>query len=512
MSKEPRIVVIGRPNVGKSTLFNRLVGHRRALVHDEPGVTRDRLEVKTTWWVRARPMPVMVVDTGGVGGERFAEEIEKQVGIALEEADCVLLVFDGAAGRTPADEELLKRLQQSGIMKRLPMIGVINKVDAEMHEDRINDFYSAGLDRLVTISAEHGRGIDDLEAEALNYEFSDVQADEEAAAAAEAEAAAEFERQQELELDEDLEGEIEDESLDRFDDEFDDEPETTERKVPRVTIMGRPNVGKSTLINALLREDRMITSPIAGTTVDSIDSVVKLGDKPFVFVDTAGIRRKSKTERGIEVLSVVQSRKALESSDVVVLMIDGEGGMTDQDEKIGGLIENAGVSVIIAVNKWDTQRKTPEFTREIAADAVRKEMGFLRWAPILFMSAKEGRGIDDLGDLIDEILAQRRLKLATKELTEWVRRQSDIHNPQNAKFFLAHQSGRHPPTFVFHVNDPERVHFSLRRHLANNLRERWGYMGSPVRLLFVEAHNRKSMRKKYKPRPSAAPKAADSST
>jgi GTP-binding protein len=503
----PRIVVVGRPNVGKSTLFNRLVGYKRALVHDEPGVTRDRLELETTWWVKAKEFPVLVTDTGGLGGERFVDEIKKQVDIALAEADAVLMVFDGQAGLTPADEELIRGFIQSGLAKRVPFIGVVNKVDAEVHESMINDFYAAGLERLLTVSAEHDRGIDDLEvsiAEALGFDFEKAATVSESGSASEEEETAGIEGESDGDADdeaEELEGELEE----GLEGELEDEPEPTERKVPRIAILGRPNVGKSTLVNALLGEERMITSPIAGTTVDSIDSVVELGGRPFVVVDTAGIRRKSKTEQGVEVLSVVQSRKALESADIAILVLDGEGGITDQDEKIGGLIEESGKSVILAVNKWDTQRRNPEFTRDIAADVLRKEMGFLKYAPIVFMSAKFGRGIDGLADLVDEILSQRRLKLATRELTEWVRRESTIHNPMNAKFFLAHQSGRHPPTFVVHVNDPERVHFSLQRHLVNALRERWGFMGSPVRMLFIEGKNRRSL---PKPRANKKPKPA----
>jgi len=258
-------------------------------------------------------------------------------------------------------------------------------------------------------------------------------------------------------------------------------------KTPRIAIVGRPNVGKSTLTNAILGEKRMITSPIAGTTVDSVDSQASLDDIPMVLIDTAGIRRKSKTEQGVEVLSVVQARKALERCDVAILVLDGEMGLTDQDEKIGGLIEEVGCGVILAVNKWDTQRKNREFTMEMAADQVRGKMPFLRYAPVVFLSAKERKGLRGLGELIVDILQQRRLKLETHEFTEWVRNQSGVHNPMNAKFYLCHQSGRHPPTFVCHVSDPKKVHFSLKRHLINQIRKKWGYMGNPIRLLFVEA-------------------------
>lgn len=448
-----RIVIMGRPNVGKSTLFNRLVGNRRALVHDEPGVTRDRIEHAATWWVRAKKYDVMLIDTGGVGGDRFAEEIESQVGIALEDADAALVVCDAQAGVTAADEVLIKRLNRSGVSKRIPVFCIVNKVDAETHEGLISEFFSLGLEKVLTISAEHGRGIDDLQESLIETLMQDS-----------------------LDLPKEIPQEIPEDS------EQEAPPAPT---IPRVAIVGRPNVGKSTLTNAILGQKRMITSPIAGTTVDAVDSQVEMNGKTFILIDTAGIRRKSKTEQGIEVLSVVQARKALERADVALLMLDGEEGTTDQDEKIGGLIEEVGCGVVLVVNKWDTQRKNQKFTPEVAAARIRKKMGYLKYAPILFVSAKEGRGFDDLGDLISEIIFQKSLKIPTPEFTKWVRKEATIHNPMNAKFFMCHQAGRNPPTFVCHVSDPDKVHFSLRRHLVNALRERWGFMGSPVRMLFV---------------------------
>ncbi|MCM2322482.1 MAG: ribosome biogenesis GTPase Der [Oligoflexia bacterium] len=448
----PKVVIIGRPNVGKSTLFNRLIGRRQALVHDLPGVTRDRIEQEGEWWVGGRKYRLLLTDTGGLGGERFAEEIEKQVELALEGADCVLALFDARAGLTPADQELIREFKRKGVHRKAPILCAVNKVDAESHENLVSEFFALGLEIVLPVSAEHGRGIDDLQEAVIEALGPDV--------------------------------------AERASTEQPEEAEAEPVRVPRVAIMGRPNVGKSTLTNALLREERMITSPIAGTTVDAVDSLAELGGKPFVIVDTAGIRRKSKTEQGVEVLSVVQAKKALERADVAILLLDGETGITDQDEKIGGLIQEAGCGVILALNKWDTQRKNPKFTQELAAERVRKTMGYLGYAPILFVSAKERTGFRDLGELIMEILHQRQIKIPTHEFTEWVRQESTVHNPKNAKFFLCHQAGKYPPTFICHVNDPERVHFSLKRHLINALRERWGYMGSPVRMLFVRGKSR----------------------
>jgi len=463
MTTQPyNVVIVGRPNVGKSTLFNRLIGRRRALVHNEPGVTRDRMEEKTQWWVGGKAFPVLLVDTGGLGGERFSSQIFEQVQMALKRAQVILFLFDSQAGLTPLDEELLRELNRSGATQKAPLIGVVNKVDAESHEERIADFFSLGLDQVLTISAEHGRGIDDLQkviAEAVGFVPESIP-----------------------------------EVLEEDEESSEQAREQRPAPIPRIAVVGRPNVGKSTLINAILGEDRMITSPIAGTTIDSVDSAVTLNGKPFLFMDTAGIRRKNKTEQGVEVLSVVQTRKALEKADIAILVLDGEVGTSDQDEKIGGLIEEVGCGVILLVNKWDTQDENKKFTQELAAERIRAKMAYLRYAPILFVSAIRDEGLENLGDLLEEIMHQRRLKIPTREFTDWVREKMTVHNPMNAKFYLCHQSGRNPPTFVCHVNDPDKVHFSTRRHMVNSLRERWGFMGSPVRMLFVEGKGGKGRR------------------
>lgn len=445
----PRIVIVGRPNVGKSTLFNRLYGSRRALVHDIAGVTRDRLEEQVEWWVLGKRYVLNIIDTGGLGGDKFAEEIAFQVKTALERADVVIALFDGQAGYTPADQEVVQKMVRSGLKKgSIPMIGAVNKVDDSVHEDYVNEFYESGLDQIIGISAEHNRGVETLQEKVIEFLTAA--------------------------------GKISPET-----------EEGTEDRVPRVAIIGRPNVGKSTFVNAVSGEERMITSPIAGTTVDSIDSLVAINGKPFVIIDTAGIRRKSKTEQGVEVLSVVQSRKAIERANVALLMLDGEEGTSDQDEKVAGIIEETGCSVIIVMNKWDTQRGKKDFSKDKAAEQIRYNFGFLKYAPIMFVSAKEGTGFKDLGDLIYDILEQRKLKISTHEFTEWVRAEAEIHNPYNVKFYMCHQVSRHPPTFVCHVSRPDKVHFSLHRHLMNAIREKWGFMGTPIRILFQEGKSRK---------------------
>jgi GTPase len=451
----PRVVIVGRPNVGKSTLFNRLFGSKRALVLDEPGVTRDRLEEQVEWWVLGKRYILNIIDTGGLGGDRLAEEINFQVKTALERADVVISLYDGQAGYTPADMEVTQRMVRSGLKnKSISLIAAVNKVDDSVHNDMINEFYATGIEHVIGLSAEHGRGIETLQEKIIEC-LTEA-------------------------------GKI--------------SPEDTESSekdlVPRIAIVGRPNVGKSTFVNAILKEERMITSPVAGTTVDAIDSTAMIGDKPLVVIDTAGIRRKSKTEQGIEVLSIIQARKAVERAHVTILMLDAEGGMTDQDEKIAGMIEETGCSVILVMNKWDTQRNKKGFSKDQAAEQVRYNFGFLKYAPLMFISAKERSGFQDLGELIYDILQQRRIRISTHEFTDWVRAQAEVHNPHNVKFYMCHQVSRHPPTFVAHVSRPDKVHFSLSRHLINALREKWGFMGTPVRLLFVEGKSRKGPKRK----------------
>ena len=488
MSSLPRLVIVGRPNVGKSTLFNRLYGRKRALVHDEPGVTRDRLELEAEWWVRGKRLPMLLVDTGGLGGDKFADEIANQVKLALSVADIVIVLFDGQVGLIPADREVIQQIKRSGLDKKIPIIGVVNKVDAEVHETFINDFYSSNLDTIITISAEHGRGIADLQElvkEKLGTRSEEV-ADEEIT-------------------------DIESDMVTEIDPDIEEEAQNAARpkKIPRIAVMGRPNVGKSTLVNALINEDRMITSPMAGTTIDSVDTHTELNGKPYVLIDTAGIRRKSKTEQGVEVLSVVQSRKALERCDVAILLLDGESGVSDQDEKISGLIEEVGCGVILAVNKWDLHKNNPKFTTELASKHVRDKMAYLKYAPIMFLSGKKKQGFDNLGDLVEEILVQRQLKVSTREFTDWIKEESEIHNPGDAKFYMSHQSGRNPPTFVCHVSDPKKVNFSLHRHLINAIRDKWGYMGNPIKLLFVQGKGRGNPNGRKNTRPLKGKKAAD---
>jgi GTP-binding protein len=450
------VVVVGRPNVGKSSLFNRLLGRKRSLVLDTPGVTRDRIVEPAEFWVRARRYEVNLIDTGGLGDGQFREEIRNQVETALEEADLVLFVVDIKAGLTESDRAVFQELRRSGLTDSLPVILVLNKADSDSAEEFMHEFYELGIETLIPVSAEHALQIDDLKEFIVDRLFAEP-------------------------------GEEEENHEEETETEAEAKPEIP--RIPKIAIVGQPNVGKSTLLNSICGEKRTIVSPIAGTTVDPIDLTINWQGKDFVVIDTAGIRRKNKTEQGIEVLSVVQTRKTLERADLAFLVMDGETGVYDQDEKIAGLIEEAGCSVVLVLNKWDTQADNDEFSQKLAEEEIRKKIRFLGYAPLVFTTATEGIGLERLFRVADHVLGQRSVKVPTKDLTEFVRAESEVHNPENAKFYFVHQSGRNPPTFVAHVSDPRKVHFSLSRHLVRALRDRYGFLGSPIRFHFLKTRN-----------------------
>ncbi|MEK6704830.1 MAG: ribosome biogenesis GTPase Der [Candidatus Poribacteria bacterium] len=442
MSENRLVAIIGRPNVGKSTLFNRLIRQRKALVHDQPGVTRDRIEQQTLWMVKGKKHQILLMDTGGLAGEHFVEEVALQVSVALSKADVVLWVVNGRDGFTSGDQHVLESLRKSGMLIKKPVLLVVNKIDTALQENLIYDFYSLGIEKVLPVSAEHDLGIDDLKTMVLDSICTG----------------------------------------------FQKKPITAKKdlniNLPAIAVVGRPNVGKSTFVNVLLDQERMITSKTAGTTTDSVDSHVNVNGRDFILIDTAGIRRKDKTKQGVEVLSVVLARKALERADIAVLLLDGESGVVEQDEKIGGLIEKAGCSVILAVNKWDMQAQNKKFTKTDAAKIIRSSMAYLSYAPLLFISAKQRLGFEDLGDLFSLILEKSRTEIQTRELTDFIRKEAEIHNPKNAKFYMAHQISRRPPSFACYVNDPDKIHFSLKRHLVKAIRDRWEYIGTPIRLVF----------------------------
>lgn len=476
------VVICGRPNVGKSSIFNRLLGRKRALVLDTPGVTRDRIIEPATFWVFAQPIDVNLIDTGGLGEGQFKQEIAMQVETALTNADVILFVMDITAGLTQADETVYGELRRAGLTESIPMIAVLNKADSDQVNADAPEFYRLGMDRVMAVSAEHNLGFDELKETIV--ELAGILPENHDGEDGDQNHNENYETTQQIDVGDQPDDAVVRELAD--DSQFKDKPIS---RVPAIAIVGQPNVGKSTLLNAICGEKRSIVSPIAGTTVDAIDTKINWRGKDFLLIDTAGIRRKNKTEQGIEVLSVVQSRKTLERADLALLVMDGERGVYDQDEKIAGLIEEAGCSVVLVLNKWDTQKNNDDFSQKLAEEEIRKKLRFLGYAPLIFTTAKDGLGLERLYRIIEAVLDQRWLKLGTKEITEFVRVEAEKNNPGNAKFYFVHQSGRNPPTFVAHVSDPRRIHFSLSRHLVHAIRGRWGYSGTPIRFHFLKTKN-----------------------
>ncbi len=437
MPKLPRIVILGRPNVGKSTLFNRIVGRRRALVGDEPGMTRDRLYAPSEW----RGRRFEVVDTGGmVPAEKdlIVSEIFRQAETAIEEAEHLILVVDGRQGITPLDEELAQRLRRTG----KPVTLAVNKADTPAHTGLVADFARLGLDAVIPVSAEHGLGVDDL-LDHVTY------AGAEAKAAYGPEAGA----------------------------------ETPPAPATSVAIIGRPNVGKSTLLNRLLNEERSIVTPVAGTTRDAVDAEVERNGLRIRFIDTAGIRRKGKTKLLAEKLSVIQARKHLESADVALVTLDATEGVTALDAHIAGYAHESLRSVVVVVNKWDAVVKGPAATQEFTAD-LRRRMKFLEYAPVVFVSALRGKRLDRLWETIAEVAEARRLRIPTAQMNVFLKTLDLGRVPAPAKkplkIYYLTQTGTSPPVFVAFTNRPGRLHFSTERFLINRIREKFAFTGSPI--------------------------------
>lgn len=466
---KPYVAIVGRPNVGKSTLFNRLIGERRAVVSDIPGTTRDRIITETEWNDRA----FMVVDTGGIevlpssvdAGRRpgpeiplledsadFIPLIRAQAEQAIAEADLVLFLTDAATGLTGADQEVAELLRRS----HKPVLLVANKADSDRREQQAYEFYELGFDQVYTISALHGRGVADL----LDI-IVDMLPPE----------------QPEPEVDDD---------------------------VVRIAILGRPNVGKSSLLNQLLGEERAIVSPVAGTTRDALDTEMLWGDQRVILIDTAGIRRRGKIERGVEKYSVLRAVKATERADIALLLIDAVEGIAAQDTHIAGLIAEQGVSVVVLVNKWDAV--TPE-VRQDAADfeaQVRESLKFMPYIPVLFISALTGLRVNRVIPTALEVAAARYERIPAGALNDALQRALAEHSPpsiQGRKLKLYHvsQVGVSPPTFALSVNDPALVHFSYQRYLENRIREIYAFPGTPIRTVF-RAHKKDKGERKGKRR------------
>jgi GTP-binding protein len=455
--KKHKVCLVGRPNVGKSSLFNRLIGRKKALVLDEPGVTRDvvledlmidgyeSIEFADLagfdFW-NATDETSFKVDTKKQKLQKLALDAAIEY---LKKADLILLVIDSRSGITLLDEELIQFLRKQNKIHQV--VVVLSKCENEKLISLLEpDLAKYGFDECVKTSAEHNLGIENLKktiVEKLNLKKKNL----------------ENEEQNDL-------SEI--------------ERGSSILKPIRIGVYGKPNVGKSTFVNALLGENRMITSDIAGTTVDTVDSYFEKNGTYYCILDTAGIRRKSKTQKGVEVLSVVKALQTLKNVEVALFLIDGYEGVTDQDEKIAGEILNSGKMCVIVVNKWDLC----EVKKQEYADRVREKLGFLDYAPILFVSSKLNQGIEKLWDLIPEMMNQRLIEPTTSELNQFFEVIENANNPLNAKIYYVSQVSKNPPTIVCKVNDPKKIHFAFERYLKNELRKRFGWMGSPIRLIF----------------------------
>ena len=438
------VAIVGRPNVGKSTLFNRLVGAKKAIVLDTPGVTRDRHYGEARW---AGP-PFDVIDTGGFesgDGSNIVTQMREQALAAIEEADLVVFVVDGRAGVTPDDIEVAHLLRISG----RPVICAVNKLDGHKQEALMYEFYSLGLETLMPISSEHGRGVGDL--------------------LEEIDAKLELSERFPV-MDEDQEGET------------------------RIALLGRPNVGKSTLTNRLLGEDRMIVDATAGTTRDAIDAPIEVDGERFLLIDTAGLRRKSNIRRkSSEGFSVMRTIRAIERCHVAVVLIDAVEGITDQDAKIIGLTHDKGRALIILVNKWDAIEKDHK-TVEVYRDQIDRKLPFAGYAPILFTSGLTGQRVHKLIGLVKYVRQHHLFRATTAPLNRWLEEVLQHHHPPTHKnrrlrLYYVTQVRNAPPTLMFSCNHPDAVHFSYQRYLVNQFRAHFKLEGTPIRLQFRGKEN-----------------------
>jgi len=456
MSRKPFVALVGRPNVGKSTLFNRLVGERVAVTHDIPGTTRDRLHGESFW----NGLTFQVVDTGGIevyqpagarddsplaeGSKDFVKEIIDQAMIAIADADVIILVVDAQYGVTAADEAIAEILRRSD----KPILVAANKVDDRRNEAEIYDFFSLGLDNVVGISAIHGLGVGDLLDELVK-------------------------------------------TLGALDTEVWDEEDDDHLKI---AIVGRPNAGKSTLLNKLIGEDRAIVSAVAGTTRDAIDTDISYFGENVTLIDTAGIRRRGRIEAGVERFSVIRAMKAIGRADVALLVVDAGLGVTEQDEHIAGFIVDEYKSLVIVVNKWDTVEKDAH-TMNAFSDNIRERLHFVRYAPIVFISALDGQRIHQVLEVAYRVWEARFLRMPTSDVNRLMRDAIEKHPPhakgtKRLKFLYAAQVRTDPPLILFHVNDPSQVHFTYKRYLENQFREAYEFEGTPIRLSFRARESR----------------------
>ena len=436
MSK-PVVAIVGRPNVGKSTLFNVLAGEMISIVKDTPGVTRDRIYADVTWLDHS----FTLIDTGGIEPESsdiILSQMRDQAQIAIDTADVIIFITDVRQGLVDADAKVADMLRRS----RKPVILAVNKVDSlQKYMMDVYEFYNLGIGEPIAVSAANRTGIGDLLDEVVK----------------------EFPEGSEAEEDEDI---------------------------PRIAVVGKPNVGKSSLINRLLGEERVIVSDIAGTTRDAVDTRVKWQGKEYIFIDTAGLRRKGKVKEEIERYSVIRTVTAVERAHVVVILIDAVEGVTEQDAKIAGIAHEKGKGVIIAVNKWDAVEKDDKTIYKYT-NRIREVLAYMPYAELVFISAKTGQRIPRLFETIDAVIENQTLRIQTGVLNEILSEAVAMQQPpsdrgKRLKIFYMTQVGVRPPTFVIFVNDKELMHFSYTRYLENKIREAFGFRGTPLRFIIRE--------------------------
>ncbi|GIV65661.1 MAG: GTPase Der [Bellilinea sp.] len=447
--RKPIVALVGRPNVGKSTLFNRLAGEPLAIVDDTPGTTRDRLMAESVWNGRY----FFVVDTGGIdpstggkealsiGSADYIHQIRQQAELAIREADAVLFLTDASSGVTPADQEVAQILRRNQKIiegkPQPPVFLVVNKADNQTFRSQAAEFYELGIGEPYPISALHGTGTGDL----LDDLVAAFPADAE---------------------------EEEDDSV-------------------KIAIVGKPNVGKSSLLNRLVGEERAIVSPIAGTTRDAVDTKILYEGIEITLIDTAGIRRRGKIEPGVEKYSVIRSMRAIERADVALLMIDATTGITAQDAHIAGYILEAQKSTVVLVNKWDAVEKD-NFTMQNYTNRIRQELNFIDYVPILFISAKTGQRVDQVLPMALKVQEERLARLTTGQLNRILHNAQDAHHAtsrtgKSLRIYYGTQVRSDPPTFLIYVNDPKLAHFTYLRYLENAIRKEYPFTGTPIRLV-----------------------------